>query len=433
MSRNTLLTLSLALTCSLLFGPAAQAQDKSEDKLPQKVSKLQKAVIKAVKHVSPCFVVIGGGSGVVISSDGYMLTNHHVAGSRPIGEDWRVKLPSGKIYSATMIGTDPQGDISLLKIQLKKGEALQYVPFGDSDKCRVGQWVIALGNPWGFAKDSSPTVTLGLISAANRYRGNYGDAIQTDTPINAGNSGGPLIDIKGRLVGINGSITTRHGVKVNSGAGYAISVNQIKRFLPTLKKGGVVAHAALNGVRVGNTDIGGNGALISRVTNDSTADKAGFKRGDVVVAVAKMPVKNSARYYGAISTFPAGATVTVTVKRGGKMVDLDVKLDRSSRANAFPRRRRTPTPTPSSKGYFGAMLARGDKGVVIRSVVASSPAAKAKLKAGDIIRSIDGQTVSRPREFNSLLGKKKPGDSIRLLIERSGAEKEFTIKLGTHP
>lgn len=431
MSKKTILSFSLALGFSLLASPAARAQDKTTEKLPEKVSKLQKAVIKAVKHVSPCFVVIGGGSGVVISADGYMLTNHHVAGSRPIGEDWRIKLPSGKIYSAEMIGTDPQGDISLLKIRLKKGQSLQYVPFGNSDKCRVGQWVIALGNPWGFAKDSTPTVTLGLISAANRYRGNYGDAIQTDTPINAGNSGGPLIDIKGRLVGINGSITTRHGVKVNSGAGYAISVNQIKRFLPTLKKGGVVSHAALNGLRVGNTDIGGNGALISRVSNGTTASKAGFKKNDVVVAVAKMPVKNSARYYGAISTFPAGASVTVTVKRGDELVKLKVKLDKSSRANAFPRRRRTPT--PSSKGYFGAMVVRGDKGVVIRSVVASSPAATAKLKAGDIIRSIDGQTVARPREFNSLLGKKKPGESIRLLIERSGGEKEFTIKLGTHP
>jgi serine protease Do len=424
-------TLSLTLGLALASAPIASAQDA--DKLPEKVSKLENAIVKAVAKVSPAFVVIGGGSGVVISEDGWMLTNHHVAGGRPIGGEWRIKLPNGKIYSATMVGTDPQGDISLLKIQAGKGEKLEHVTFGDSDKCRVGDWVIALGNPWGFAKDSSPTVTLGLISASNRYRGNYGDAIQTDAPINAGNSGGPLLNITGHLIGINGSITTRHGVKVNSGAGYAISANQIKRFLSTLKAGGVVSHGRVTGLNVGNTSVGGNGALISGVSKSSTASKAGFKTGDLVVAVAGLTVKNSARFYGAVSTFPAGAKISITVKRGKNKTKLSVTLDKSTRANAFGR---TPRRTPgnnNNNGYFGGIVQNVQGAVVIRSVARNSPAAAAKLKAGDVILKINGQVVDKTREFNALLRAKKTGDTIRLLIKRGEAEREFSVKLGKHP
>jgi serine protease Do len=428
MFQRKVLSVSLALGLGLSLAPAVSAQGK--DKVSDKVSKLEQAIVTAVAGVSPCFVVIGGGSGVVISEDGYMLTNHHVAGGRAIGDNWRIKLPTGDIYQAKMIGTDPYGDISLLKIKVKKDQKLQFVPFGDSDKCKVGDWVIALGNPWGFAKDSTPTVTVGLISAHNRYRGNYGDAIQTDAPINAGNSGGPLIDINGKLIGINGSITTRHGVKVNSGAGYAISVNQIKRFLPALKKGGVISHGQIKGLNVGNSRAGGDGAVIKGVTKGSTADKAGFKTGDVIHAVAKMPVKNSARFFGAISTFPAATKVSVTVKREGKAQTLAVTLDKASTRSAFPRRR---TPTPSRNGYFGAIVKSAEKGVEIQSVSPNSPAAKAKLKTGDIILSINGQTVQKARNFNQLLRAKKSGDTIRILIRRGASEKEFKVKLGNHP
>jgi serine protease Do len=182
----------LALLAFASLPVLAVAQEAPKNPGTESVLRLEEQLVEVVRKVSPTFVVIGGGSGVVISPDGWMLTNHHVAGDRPVGADWTVKLPSGKIYDAKLVGTDPTGDISLLKIAVKEGEALPYVEFGDSDSCRVGQWVVALGNPFGFAKDSKPTVTFGLISAFHRYRGTYGDAIQTDAPINSGNSGGPL-------------------------------------------------------------------------------------------------------------------------------------------------------------------------------------------------------------------------------------------------
>lgn len=423
-----LVALMLGLTLS---SSAALAQDSNTDKSLATAKKLQSAVVDVVKKISPAFVVIGGGSGVVISEDGWILTNHHVAGSRPIGSFWRIKMPGGKIFKAKMVGTDPTGDISLLKIESKKVKSFPYVTFADSDKCRVGQWVIALGNPFGFAKDSTPTVTLGLISAFNRYRGNYGDAIQTDAAINSGNSGGPLLDVKGRLVGINGQITTRHGVKINSGAGYAISINQIKRFMPALKKGGTVSHGSINGIGVQDTRAGGTGALISRVRSDTAADKAGFKQGDVIVEIAGMPVNNASRARGIISTFPAGAELTVKVKRGDKIESVKVELEAVASRRGFNfRRRNRGQDNQNPRPYMGARLADGEGGIVVRSVTQGSPADKAGLKEGDKLISVDGQTVQKRTELRSLMSKAKVGQTLRLIVEREGQKEELSLTLG---
>ena len=217
------------LLCSPVF---------SQEISPQKV---QGELVRVAQKVNPAFVSVGGGSGVIISSDGYILTNHHVTRGIP---KWLVISPGGVVHRADLVGYDSIGDIALLKIL--KGKNLPYVELGDSDKIQPGQAIFALGNPWGLAgPEGHPTLTFGIISAINRFQGGYGDCFQIDAPINPGNSGGPTFDFQGRLLGINGQIRPRFGRRTFSGVGLAIPINQIKNFLPLLKKGGEVGHGIL--------------------------------------------------------------------------------------------------------------------------------------------------------------------------------------------
>ncbi len=264
--------------------------DKATDQPPENQRALKTALAiqaqltKLVAKVRPAYVMIGGGSGVLISPDGFMLTNHHVAGSR---KQWTVLLPDRRRFTADMVGTDPRGDLSLLK--LRKAKNLPCVPLGDSDKVRPGQWCIAIGNPWMVGRaDGQPSVSLGIVSATHVYRGNYTDAIQTDAPINPGNSGGPLITMAGKLIGINGQVAVRFGTdRINSGIGFAIPSNQIKNFLAKMKsaKGGQVDHGVLAGVGIDSTYRGGTGARVMRVEPNSSAHAAGLRKGDRIIEV----------------------------------------------------------------------------------------------------------------------------------------------------
>jgi serine protease Do len=418
---NTQKLATLTLLGALSIGATASAQG---DAALAKAKELEAAIVKVVTRTSPTFVVIGGGSGVCISADGWMLTNHHVAGSRSIGSDWQVKLPGRGIFKATMIGTDPVGDISLLKIKIKKkGQSFPFVELGDSDACKVGDWAVALGNPFGFAKDSTPTVTVGLLSAVNRYHNNYGDAIQTDAAINSGNSGGPLLDIQGRLIGINGQINTRHGVKINSGVGYAISVNQIKRFMKSLKAGGVVAHGRVEGLTTTNNGLG-NGALVAGVDGGTAAARAGFKKDDLILEVSGLPIWGEARFLGAVSTFPAGDELTIVVLRAGEKTSLKVALADNyggGRTNA------------ARGGYMGVRMEDADNGVKIAEIVAPSPAGDAGLKADDVIVAFEGQTIQSTRELVQLLRATKAGQKVSVSVRRGAEEMKLVVTLGKRP
>lgn len=210
----------------------------AEDDALKAALRLEKLIESTAARVVPAFVFVGGGSGVLISSDGWFLTNHHVAGERP---DWQVTLPGGFIYKAEVVGYDVSGDICLCKI--KNAKDLPYVELGDSDVIRPGEGVIAVGNPFMLGSmDFQPTVSFGVVSAMHRFQQNYADAIQTDAAVNPGNSGGPLFTIDGKLIGINGRIDTRFRNRVNTGIGLAIPINQIKNFMRVLKKGGYVRH-----------------------------------------------------------------------------------------------------------------------------------------------------------------------------------------------
>ncbi|MBL4847420.1 MAG: PDZ domain-containing protein [Planctomycetes bacterium] len=420
MNLRTLSTSLLALT---LVAAPAWAQSSDADVT---LAKAQEAArMKVIAKVSQAFVAIGGGSGVIISADGLILTNHHVAGSRPVGSTWIVTRPGGVFVRAKILGTDPRGDITLLK--LVKSGPYPYVKLGDSDAIQVGQAVIALGNPFGFSKDGTPNVTVGLISATHRYQGGYSDAIQTDAAINPGNSGGPLIDFQGRLLGINGRIAVRFGTRSNTGIGYAIPTNQIKAFMPQLMKG-KVGHGVVRGLSMEDTPAGGTGALVRRVRSGSGAAAAGFRNGDKIVRAGGRAVHNSRRFEGIVGTYPAGDSINVVVKRDGGEVALQVTLearDRSSRSSAGRNR---------TGGYLGVRLSSPERGgAEVEEVVAGSPAARSGLQTGDVIRQFDGTNVKNVPHLIKLLTKSKVNQTIKLSVLRNGTLETVRVRLGKKP
>jgi serine protease Do len=410
---------TLVLALVLAVTPVFAGDDAQVDEALARAKELDRSITALVEKVSPAYVVIGGGSGVVVTSDGYMLTNHHVAGTKPVGQVWRVKIASRGILDAKVIGHDPYGDISLLKLE---GKDFTFIPLGDSDTVKVGDYALALGNPFGYAKDSTPTVTQGVVSSIHRNQGAYSDAIQTDAPINPGNSGGPLINWKGELIGINGRIAVRQGVKINTGVGFAIPSNQIQRFMESFKKDHVVHHGYLSGLaRVTNTRDGGEGALVNEVASGSEAEAAGFKARDVIVEADGRPVPHSTRLFGILGTIPAGEKVHFKVKRDGAVLDLDMSLAKQANEEG----------EATTPAYLGVRMKTTDEGTLaIGEVVEGSPAEKAGLKAGDVITFIGRRAVSNVNDLTSRIARRKPGDQITLTVERDGKKMEIAVTLG---
>ena len=422
--------LAASLCCALLGAPVL-AQDTPA--VParaalERARAVERDLVDLVARVSPAFVMIGGGSGIVVSPEGDVLTNHHVAGSRAPGEVWDVLRPGGQRMKARMIGTDSRGDISLLRLE---GEGpFPYVEMTDSDQVQVGDAVVALGNPFGFSKDGSPHVTLGVVSAVHRFQGGYSDAIMTDTAINPGNSGGPLLDIQGRLIGINGKIAMRWGTRANSGVGYAIPANQIKAFIPEFRVKGVVRHGAVHGVRLDNSPAGGDGALVRGVNAGSEAAKAGLKVGDVIVEADGRAVTTSQRFEGIVGTLPEGASLPVVVLRGGERVDVTLTLE--PRAGEGQQVRRG--------AYLGIRMStrqEGD-GVEVEEVTPDSPAAAADLQAGDVIKGVGpvGGPRTAVRTINDLVGilsNMRPKQKLVLALERGSEPLEKEVTLGDWP
>ena len=316
MGINTLKVLILLLLCQPGFG-----QERDLDRILKRQNELHSVIDK----VSPAFVFVANGSGVCISSDGWILTNHHVAGNN---RSHKVHFSGGTSHQAKVIGFDPYGDISLLKIA--EGKDLPYCELGDSDQLKVGQPVIAVGNPFLIGRQNwQPTITYGIVSALHRYMDNpgYFDAIQTDAQINPGNSGGPLITLKGQVVGINGRIDIkRFRNRVNTGIGYAIPANQIRRYLKKFKAGGRVREGYLSGVTVGecgdplyeNTLDYGEGVFIAGVEEGSPAEKAGLHLGDIIVGGENYPIQNMNRFHGVMANWPQGDTILIHVRRWEK-------------------------------------------------------------------------------------------------------------------
>jgi len=267
----------------------------------------------------------GGGSGVLISADGYALTNFHVA--QPAGDAMKCGLPDGRLYDAVIVGIDPTGDVALVKLLGR--DDFPHATLGDSDAVRAGDWAFVAGNPFVLANDFQPTITYGVISGTHRYQYpagtllEYADCIQTDAAINPGNSGGPLFNAQGELIGINGRGSFEKRGRVNVGVGYAISINQIKKFLGYLKSGRVVDHATL-GATVATSEEGR--VFVDDILESSDAYRRGLRYDDEIVRFGGRDIATANALKNMLGTFPKSWRVPVTFRRGEQTFQRMIRL-----------------------------------------------------------------------------------------------------------
>jgi serine protease Do len=317
------------LACLLAALPAfVRAADIEIDKA---VLQAEQDRIGAVKKASSAALCIfspggqGGGSGVVISPDGYALTNFHVA--KPCGTFMKCGMNDGKLYDAVIVSLDPVGDVAMIKLFGR--DDFPTAEIADSDKVQVGDWCFAIGNPFLLATNFQPSVSYGVVSGVHRYQYpagtllEYADCLQVDAAINPGNSGGPLFDAQGRLIGINGRGSFEKRGRVNVGVGYAISINQIMNFLGHLKSGRILDHATL-GARASTSD--GGRVLVSDILEHSDAYRRGLRYDDEIVSFAGRPIASVNAFKDVLGIFPKGWRVAITYRRDGKTYDTFVRL-----------------------------------------------------------------------------------------------------------
>ncbi|RMF94331.1 MAG: DegQ family serine endoprotease [Candidatus Schekmanbacteria bacterium] len=377
------------------------------------------------------------GSGFIINEDGYIVTNNHVVDK---ADKIRVKLSDGKEYTAEVIGKDAKTDIALIKIE--PDHKLPVVTLGDSDKLRVGDWVIAIGNPFGLER----TVTAGIVSAKERVigAGPYDDFIQTDASINPGNSGGPLVDMEGNVVGINTAIFSPNGgfgSPGNIGIGFSIPINLAKNILIQLKEKGKVTRGWL-GLLVQTLDENlakqfgresKEGALVGQVTKDSPAEKAGIKRGDIIIEFNGQKVKDSRDLSMKAASTPPGTKVKVKLVRDGKEKTVTVVL------GEYPEEGVVSAKSKSTEEKIGITvenitpeIARqldvtNTKGVVVSRVERGSTAYRAGIRRGDIIREVNRKPIENVDDFEREIGKADLAEGILFLIESKGMTHYVTI------
>jgi serine protease Do len=361
------------------------------------------------------------GSGFVISSDGYILTNNHVVDD---ANQIKIKLSDGKEYDAKVVGRDPKTDLALLKAEGVSG--LQSLQLGDSDSLKVGNWVVAIGSPFGLEQ----TVTAGIVSAKGRVIGSgpYDNFIQTDASINPGNSGGPLLNTEGEVIGINTAIFSQSGGNV--GIGFAIPVNMAKEIVPQLKDKGHVTRGWLGvGIQKVTPELSKSfglkdekGALVSQVAKGGPADKGGIETGDVIVEFNGKKVSDSNDLPRMVASIPVGKTVAVKVLRGGNVVDREVKIGEMEQKEEVADSS-THKPLGMTVQNITPEIAKGlglksETGILVASVVPGSPAAKADIRSGDVIQQINKKPVKDVEDFKQKIESAKDQETILLLIQR---------------
>lgn len=318
----------LALACTCVgFGAEPPPADVDRAVLAAEAERV--AVIdRAKRSVLAIFSADGngGGSGVVISADGYGLTNFHVA--KPCGNVMKCGLPDGRLHDAVIVGADPTGDIALIKLLGK--DPFPFAELGDSDLVEAGDWVYVMGNPFLLATDFQPTATYGIVSGVHRYQFpagtllEYTDCIQTDASINPGNSGGPLFNARGELIGINGRASFEKRGRVNVGAGYAVSINQVKNFLGYLKSGRTVDHATL-GARVALDEEGR--VVVAEILESSDAYRRGLRYDDEIVSFAGRAIDTPNGFKNVLGIYPKGWRLPLGFRRDGVRHDVLVRLE----------------------------------------------------------------------------------------------------------
>jgi len=375
-------------------------------------------------------VVHALGSGVIVSKDGYILTNNHVVDG---ADKLTVVLQDKQKYTAKVIGRDPQSDVAVIKIN---ASGLPVASLGNSDDARVGQWVIAIGNPFQLMH----TVTAGIISAKGRSSVNladYEDFIQTDASINPGNSGGALADLDGNVIGINTAIVSPNGAGGNVGIGFAIPINMAKSIMHQIVATGKVSRGFL-GLLPQDIDEGlakamnlkdTKGCLVGDVNKDGPADKAGIKRGDVITKFNGTEVENSVQLRNLVAEAGPGSDANVYVLRDGKERDIVVKLGERPK-NIAANSAGEPPEDKSSAEKFGLsvqeLTAAAEKtlgfhdehGVLVASVKPESPADEAGIRKNDLIKEVNRAPIASVSDFRTAFAHVGKGESVALLIRR---------------
>ena len=383
-----------------------------------------------------------GGTGFIISDDGYVVTNYHVVEN---ADKVEVRLSNRDRLDARIVGRDPATDLALLKIDVK--QHLNPLPLGDSDRLRVGEWVMAIGDPLNFDK----TVTVGVVSAKGRFgltadqaTRSFENFIQTDAAINFGNSGGPLINVNGEVIGINTAM-----FRPAQNIGFAVPVNTLKSVLPQLREKGKVVRGYL-GINIENIDSdkasafklkSQDGAFVQSVEAGKPADRAGVKPGDAIVRVDEVPVKDTRDLIGYVSGKAPGSKVRLGVIRDGREMTLTATLaerdvasaedqDNSGKASSEDSRERIGISvtelTPQVRQMQG--IPTSATGLLVVHVKEVSPAADAGIREGDVITEVNGRRIASTDEFGKLVAGSRKGDYLKLYIlrpARSGASVSF--------
>ncbi len=382
----------------------------------------------------------GLGSGVIVTADGHCLTNHHVVDG---AEEIRVELRDGRVMPARLLGSDAPSDLAVLDID---GNNLAVLPLGDSDAVRVGDVVLAVGNPLGVGT----TVTMGIISAKGRTTGlsdgTFEDFLQTDTAINRGNSGGPLVNTNAELIGINSQILSPTGASI--GIGFSIPSNMAHNVMDQLVRTGHVRRGQL-GVSIQRVTpemsaaLGlkeARGQIINSVTAGGPADRAGLKRGDVIVALNGDPVEDGNKFRNKIATTAPGSEVTLTVIRDGNERKVTVKLGEFQMAEAggdeSPAAAQTGASgklgisvvplTPSLAAQLG--VDRGASGVVVTTVDPEGPAGEAGVRTGDVLLEVNRKPVRSAADVTGAMSGSGP---LLMLLDRKGQTFFVTVQPGS--
>jgi len=377
----------------------------------------------------------GQGSGFIISKDGYILTNNHVVGDV---DTITVELKDGrKFENAKLIGTDPDSEVALIKID---GGDFPTLPMGNSEKIEIGDWVIAIGNPFGL----NETVTVGVISAVGRsnvHIAAYEDFIQTDAAINPGNSGGPLINLDGQVIGINTAIFSQSGGYM--GIGFAIPINMARAIEEQLKKQGRVVRGYLGilgeDITKDMADLlqlkDSQGVIVAYVEKGSPAEKDGLKSYDILLQMNGKKLESYDSFRNEIAVLPPGSKVNFLVMRDGKVSDIVVTLADRSAETAQSRRPAAPQQSQEALGIEAQNLTRdiaqqlgyslGD-GVLVASVVPGSPAAQAGIQPGDLIQGVNQVRVTSAEEFDQAVQKSMKNKKVLLLVRR-GQYSRFVV------
>ena len=383
------------------------------------------------------------GSGVIVNSrKGYVITNNHVVDDM---DEITVRLLDKTEYKATVVGRDPKSDLAVLQIDAR---GLTDLDFGNSDKLRVGEWVIAVGSP--FSANLSHTVTAGIVSA--KGRGNiiqgdvYEDFIQTDAAINPGNSGGALLNSAGDLIGINTAIYTNSFDRSNKGVGFAIPSNMVKRVMADLIEHGKVLRSWI-GVQIQPLDNASasamglkspNGALVSDVVKDGPAKKAGLKTGDVIIEFNHVQVKNVDHLRNTVSASKPNKRYDLIVIRDSRKKTLKVTLEEMPGDDALATVSRPPAQTNELGIQVSSLsqsvireydISKGEEGVIVIVVVEGSIAAEAGIRIGDLITRVGTKKCNSPRGFAALIKETQKKNMVMLHMKRDGVARYMTLEL----